>query len=40
MEFAMMERKIIESRISLMIKYLDRLKCFESIKLIDYQENE
>jgi|GEM_PF-4353123 hypothetical protein len=36
----MMEREIVESRISLMIKYLDRLKCFESIKLIDYQENE
>lgn len=36
----MMEREIIDSRIRLMIKYLDRLKCFESVKLIDDQENE
>lgn len=36
----MMEREIIDSRIRLIIKYLDRLKRFESVKLIDDQENE
>lgn len=35
-----MEREIINSRIRLMIKYLDRLKGFESVQLIDDQENE
>ena len=36
----MMEREIIDSRIRLMIKYLDRQKGCESVKLIHYQENE
>jgi|UPI0003115FD9 hypothetical protein len=40
MGFAMMEREIIDSRIRLMIKYLDRLKNFESVQLTDDQENE
>ncbi len=35
----MMEREIIDSRIRLMIKYLDRLKNFKSVQLTDYLDN-
>lgn len=39
MGFAMMEREIVDSRIRLMIKYIDRLKGFDSVQLTDYLDN-